>query len=140
MKRSPRNSPSAARGSAVRTSTIHPKVECGWCGQDDSRKPTATTIERKTHAPRIVVSLRKVKGVPSNGELERPPAAYDRAPCAHNRSGVHGAPLPLSRPLQASVRARLAIRTPVTLTRNPVVIPIHLHVGTIVEKILRLGA
>ena len=39
-----------------------------------------------------------------NDELERPSAALDRAPCAHNRSGAHGAPLQLSRPLQALVR------------------------------------
>jgi hypothetical protein len=40
----------------------------------------------------------------SNDALERPTAGSDRAPCAHNRPGAHGAPLQQSRPLQAFVR------------------------------------
>jgi hypothetical protein len=39
-----------------------------------------------------------------NGELERPTAALDCAPCAHNCPGAHGAFSKLSRPLQAIVR------------------------------------
>ena len=39
-----------------------------------------------------------------NGELERPSAEFDRAPCAHNRPGAQGAALHLSRPLQHLVR------------------------------------
>jgi hypothetical protein len=47
-----------------------------------------------------------------NGELERPTADFDIAPCAHNSSGAHGAPIQLSRPLQAFARPLIAAPGP----------------------------
>ena len=67
-------------------------------------KPVTSALSAEGH---IVLKNASTYCPASNDQLERPNAALHRAPCAHNRCGAHGAPLQISRPLQALVRCRL---------------------------------
>src|SRR5882724_4118463 len=77
----------------------------------------------------------------SNGEVERPSRSAESAPRAHTafrrtrRLNTHA-----SRPAPTIVRSRLANWAPLRLTRYAVMIPVHLYVRAVREKVLRLGA
>src|SRR6266481_9386697 len=76
----------------------------------------------------------------SNGEAERPRRTAGLEPRVHTAFRHPRRYYRFSRTAPAIVRSRLAIWAPLPLTRYAVMIPVHLYVRTVREKVFRLGA
>src|SRR6266403_3246823 len=111
-----------------------------------SRLPTFATMNqtiRPISTTSAILTSRAMSGavlVRPSGEAERPRRTAGLEPRVHTVFRHPRRHYRFSRTAPAIVRSRLAIWAPLPLTRYAVMIPVHLYVRTVREKVFRLGA